>query len=159
MVDYQTLASEGQTAIGEGILVALQLADHQLDSSGGKHGRLMVVLTDGENNTGRDLFMAIRNAVEAGFKIHFIGVDIEKAPNASRLIAAVKATGGNYYDVRDRRQLEQVYFDINRIEKGTFLTRERGTFIPRYHPFALTTFVLLFLAMTLRTIPYFTEIS
>ncbi len=159
MVDHETLASEGQTAIGEGILVALHLADQQPRPLGGKQGRLMVVLTDGENNTGRDVFMAIEKAAEAGFKIHFIGVDIEKAPNAARLIASVKATGGNYYDVRDREQLEQAYADINRIEKGTFLTKERGAFIPRYYPFALAAFLLLALSLGLRTIPYFTEIS
>lgn len=159
MVDHHTLASEGQTAIGEGILVALQLARNQPRELGGKQGRLMVVLTDGENNTGRDVFAAIQHAAEAGFKIHFIGVDIEKAPNAARLIETVKSTGGNYYDVRDQTQLEQAYLQINRIEKGAFLTKERGTFIPQYYPFALASFVLLFLGLSIRTIPYFTEIS
>ena len=159
MVDHDTLASEGQTAIGEGILVALQLARNQPRVLEGRQGRLMVVLTDGENNTGRDVFMAIQRAAETGFKIHFIGVDIEKAPNASRLIETVKSTGGNYYDVRDHQQLEQAYLQIDRIEKGAFLTTERGTFIPRYYPFALAAFILLLLGLSMRTIPYFTEIS
>jgi Ca-activated chloride channel family protein len=159
MVDNRTLASEGQTAIGEGILTALHLAAQQPRDQGQSKGRLMVVLTDGENNTGRDLHMAIQKATEAGFRIHFIGVEVDKAPGAARLIAAVGASGGNYYDVRDAGQLEQAYLDINRLEKGTFFTRERLTHLPHFYPFALTAFALLAAGIAVRAIPYFIEIS
>jgi len=159
MVDHRTLASEGQTAIGEGILTALHLAAQQPRDQGESKGRLMVVLTDGENNTGRDVTMAIQKANEAGFKIHFIGVEVEKAPNAARLIAAVGTTGGNYYDVRDAGQLEQAYLDINRLEKGTFFTKERLTHLPYFYPFALASLVLLAASIGIRAIPYFIEIS
>jgi len=159
MVDNRTLASEGQTAIGEGILTALHLAAQQPRDRGESKGRLMVVLTDGENNTGRDVYTAIQKANEAGFKIHFIGVEVEKAPNAARLIAAVGATGGNYYDVRDAGQLEQAYLDINRLEKGTFFTKERLAHLPHFYPFALASLALLAASIGIRAIPYFIEIS
>lgn len=159
MVDHKTLAGEGQTAIGEGILTALELARQQTRGRNGSKGKLMVVLTDGENNTGRDVYMAIQKATEAGFKIHFIGVEVEKAPNALRLIAAVRATGGNYYDVRDGQQLEQAYLDINRLEKTTFLTKQQVTQVPRFYPFALTSLLFLTTSISIRAIPYFIEIS
>ena len=159
MVDGKTLASEGQTAIGEGILTALQLAAQQTRSRGESKGRLMIVLTDGENNTGRDVYMAIRKASEAGFRIHFIGVDLEKARDAPQLIAAVQATGGNYYDVRNGQELQKAYVDIDRLERGTFFTKERMAHVPNFYPFALAAVLLLSASIALRAIPYFIEIS
>lgn len=159
MVDNKTLASEGQTAIGEGILSALHLAEQRIRGSHRSKGKLMIVLTDGENNTGRDVYMAIRKASEAGFKIHFIGVEVERARDAPRLIHAVRASGGNYYDVRDAQQLEKAYIDISRLEKGTFLTKKHLTHLPHFYPFALISFSLLAASLALRSIPYFIEIS
>jgi len=71
----------------------------------------------------------------------------------------VGTTGGNYYDVRDAGQLEQAYLDINRLEKGTFFTKERLTHLPYFYPFALASLVLLAASIGIRAIPYFIEIS
>lgn len=159
MVDSKTLAGEGQTAIGEGILTALHLAAQQAHGRSEQKGRLMVVLTDGENNTGRDVYMAIGEASNAGFKIHFIGVEVDKATDAPRLIAAVRGTGGNYYDVRDAQQLERAYLDINRLEKGAFLTKRHLTHQPYFYPFALASLLSLAASVALRAMPTFMEIS
>ncbi|MGH7831520.1 MAG: vWA domain-containing protein [Candidatus Binatia bacterium] len=160
MVDSKTLASEGQTAIGEGILTSLDLAARQSRGRrGSEKGKVMVVLTDGENNTGRDVYEAVARAGRERFKIHFIGVEVEKARDAPRLIAAVESTGGKYYDVRDARQLNQAYIDINHMEKGTFLVKALGKQVPWFYPFALASLLLLAASMALRAIPYFTEIS
>jgi Ca-activated chloride channel family protein len=160
MVDNKTLASEGQTAIGEGILTSLDLSAKQPRAGGGgAKGKVMVVLTDGENNTGRDVYQAIARAGEDRFKIHFIGVEVEKARDAPRLIAAVEATGGKYYDVRDSEQLENAYLDINKTEKGTFLVKTMDKQIPWFYPFALASVVSLGLSLALRAIPYFIEVS
>jgi Ca-activated chloride channel family protein len=160
MVDNKTLANEGQTAIGEGILTSLDLAARQeRDAKGTGKGKVMIVLTDGENNTGRDVYQAIARAKENRFKIHFIGVEVEKARDAARLIAAVESTGGNYYDVRDSKQLEEAYADINRTEKGTFLVKSFGKQVPWFYPFALSSLCVLALSMALRAIPYFVEVT
>lgn len=160
MIDNKTLANEGQTAIGEGIITALDLAAKQgRDPRGGEKGRVMIVLTDGENNTGRDLYQAIARAKEEKFKIHFIGVEVEKVRDAPRLIAAVEATGGHYFDVRDAKQLEEAYANINRTEKGTFLVKSLGNRVPWFYPFALVSFCVLALSMALRAIPYFVEVT
>lgn len=159
MVDSKTLASEGQTAIGEGILTALHLSEQQKQGSGKSSSRVMIVLTDGENNTGRDVYGAIQKAAHEGFRIYFIGVKIERAAETPRLIAAVQAAGGNYYDVRDAEQLGKAYAEINRLEKGTFLTKAQVAHVPRYHPFALASLALLTASVGLRAIPYFIEVS
>ena len=160
LVDNKMLANEGQTAIGEGILTSLDLAAKQgRDAKGADKGRVMIVLTDGENNTGRDVYQAIARAKDDKFKIHFIGVEVEKARDAPRLIAAVEATGGNYFDVRDAKQLEEAYANINRTEKGTFLVKSLGKQVPWFYPFALASLCVLALSVAIRAIPYFVEVS
>ena len=160
LLDNNTLANEGQTAIGEGILTALDLAAKQgRDPRGTDKGRVMIVLTDGENNTGRDVYEAIARAKENKFKIHFIGVEVEKVRDAARLIAAVEGTGGHYYDVRDAKQLEDAYANINRTEKGIFLVKSMGKQVPWFYPFALASLGLLAFSMALRAIPYFVEVT
>ena len=159
MVDAKTLSSEGQTAIGEGILTALNLAEEQKQESGKSLSKVMIVLTDGENNTGRDVYAAIEKAAQMRFKIYFIGVEVKRAAETPRLIAAVRAAGGNYYDVRDADQLGKAYAEINRLEKGTYLTKAQVAHVPRYHPFALASLALLAASIGLRAIPYFIEVS
>jgi Ca-activated chloride channel family protein len=159
MVDHKTLASEGQTAIGEGIFTALQLADQQSRGRIKNTGRIMVVLTDGENNTGRDVYLAIQKAVEAGFRIYFIGVEIRKTPESLRLVSALNAVGASYYDVRDSEQIGKAYSEINRLEKGTFLTEQEVDHLPYYYPFALASVLLLAAGAALRAFPYFMEIT
>ncbi|HXV82925.1 MAG TPA: VWA domain-containing protein [Candidatus Binatia bacterium] len=159
MVDNKTLSSEGQTAIGEGILTAINLAAQQKQGSSKSLSHVMIVLTDGENNTGRDVYAAIEKASQTGFKIYFIGVEVKRAAETPRLIAAVRGAGGNYYDVRDAEQLGKAYAEINRLEKGTYLTRAQVAHVPRYHPFALASLALLAASVGLRAIPYFIEVS
>jgi Ca-activated chloride channel family protein len=159
MVDNKTLASEGQTAIGEGILTAINLAEQQKQGSGRSLSKVMIVLTDGENNTGRDVYAAIQKAGQMGFKIYFIGVEVRRAAETPRLIAAVRAAGGNYYDVRDAEQLGKAYVEIDRLEKGTYLTKAQVAHVPRYHPFALASLALLAVSIGLQAIPYFIEVS
>lgn len=159
MVDRNTLAGEGQTAIGEGILSALGLVSQQNHENNESRDNLMVVFTDGENNTGRDVYAAIQQARDRHFRIHFMGIEVEKAIGGSRLIEAVRATGGSYYDVRNGEQLEKANQDINRLESGTFLAKKQVAYVPRFYPFALASFLLLSASIALRAVPYFIEIS
>jgi len=160
MVEVSTLAGEGQTAIGEGVLTAMGQAGAQARAGGdGRKGKVIVVLTDGENNTGRDVVGALHAAAEAGFRVHFIGVDLERPKDAPRVMAAVQATGGRYYDVRREADLLAAYFDIDHMEKARFVSTTRVTNLPQYAPFALAALGLLAAATALRTRRRFTEIS
>lgn len=159
MVDRSTLAGEGQTGIGEGIFTALQLAGQKDHQKNGNKSGVVVVFTDGENNVGKDPFSAMQEAGARGFKVYFMGIELERNLDAPRIINAVQATGGNHYDVRDSEQIKRAYLDIDRLEKGTFLTTRHVAYAPRYHPFALAAILLLSAGLALRALPYFTEIS
>ena len=160
MVDNKTLAGEGQTAIGEGIFTSVDLAFKQArEGRGATKGKVMVLLTDGENNTGRDIYEAITRAKAENFKIHFIGVELDRVRDAARLVAAVESTGGKYYDVRDVKQLEEAYADINSTERGSFLVKIIDKQAPWFYPFALASLGFLTASVALRGIPYFVEVS
>jgi Ca-activated chloride channel family protein len=162
MVDMRTLAGEGQTAIGEGIWTAMGQVQGQAQSRDGareRKGKVIIVLTDGENNTGRDVIQALGAAGDAGFRVHFIGVEVDKAKNAPKVIAAVRATGGKYYDVRKESELLQAYFDIDRMEKTRVVSTTQVKNVPHFTPFVLAAFLLLCVSMLLRSRAYFTEFS
>jgi Ca-activated chloride channel family protein len=160
MVETATLAGEGQTAIGEGVYTAMGQSHSQArEGARGGKGKVIVVLTDGENNAGRDVVEALKAAGAAGFRVHFIGVEVERAKNARQIIAAVQATGGKYYDVSKEEQLLKAYFDIDRQEKARFVSTTEVKNVPSYAPFALATFVLLFAAQLLRSQRFFTEVA
>lgn len=159
LIDTATLASEGQTAIGEGVWTAMVHARSQSPASAGGKGKVIIVLTDGENNAGRDPVEAIRVAGAAGFRVHFIGVEIEQAKNAQQIIESVARTGGNYYDVNKEVELQQAYADIDKQEKARFITNTEMRNVPNHAPFVLAAFVLLVTAQLLRTLRYFTEVS
>jgi len=160
LVETTTLAGEGQTAIGEGIATAQELVQTNAPArASARKGKVIVVLTDGENNTGRDVYAALAAAARAGFRVHFIGVEVDKVKDAPRLIAAVRATGGKYYDVRKESELLDAYLDIDRMEKTRFVSTRQVTNVPYYTPFALAAACLLLVSLLLRTRAYFTEIT
>ena len=64
MIDDQILRGEGMTAIGDGVTMATQLLARQ--SAGEGDHKLIVVFTDGENNTGRDPLSALAEADARG---------------------------------------------------------------------------------------------
>jgi Ca-activated chloride channel family protein len=159
MIDTATLASEGTTAIGEGVWTAMVHARSQSPASAGGKGKVIILLTDGQNTAGRDPVEAIRVAGAAGFRVHFIGVELEQAEHSQSIIESVARTGGKYYDVDKETELQQAYADIDRQEKARFITNTEVRNVPNYAPFVIAAFVLLLCAQLLRTLRYFTEVS
>ncbi len=88
------------TAIGEGLS---QASDMLLRESveGERSGNVIVLLTDGESNTGRPVEFALKTVKECNFRTYFIGVEVETKATvqnqgfleAPKLLSGVKATG------------------------------------------------------------------
>lgn len=159
MTGSHTLVNEGYTAIGEGLGIANRFfAQQKADSNQRAKGRVIVLLTDGENNMGRDPMIEIERAKLEGTRIYVIGVAL--LPGASQQIAeAVPDTGGKYYDVRNVNHLEQALADINAVEKGTFYTQSLTANRPAYFIFVLLSLACLALRVALHALPHFVEIS
>lgn len=125
---------EDGTAIGSGITTGL----NRLRASDAK-SKVLILLTDGVNNSGRITPTAAAEAAKAlGIKIYTIGVGIRgeapypmQTPLGQRLIMVkteidedslrkvASTTGGQYFRATDTASLENIYRSIDRMEKTT----------------------------------------
>jgi Ca-activated chloride channel family protein len=166
LINDRTLSDEGMTAIGEGLLQARDMLLRET-AVGDRRGNVVVLLTDGENNTGRPVDFALKALQDDGIRTYFIGVEVEMNTtvqnqgfnDAPKLVKGVQATGGRYFDARDATQLNQAYREINSLEKGRFTTKEQLRDVPAFTLFGLAAFIGLGAGLFLRTVPMFRELS
>ncbi len=116
----------GKTAIGDALGVAIK---HLLDA-GRNEDRVVVLLTDGENNAGRlSPEKATELAAQSGVRVHTIGFSGEKtvrlgpfvqtrpSPIDSRSLERIAAaTGGRFFAAQSVAELEQIYALMDEIE-------------------------------------------
>ncbi len=133
----------GQLEDGTAIGTAIATAANRLRDAPGR-SRVMILLTDGENNRGSiDPRTAAKAAAVFGVKIYTIGVGTEgMAPvpvgrglfglryenrivriDEPLLSDIAKTTGGRYYRARDAAALERIYQEINQLEREPVRTR------------------------------------
>jgi len=137
-VDVTSVNQDG-TAIGMGISVALnRLKKSEAES------KVVVLVTDGVNNAGSiDPLTAARLASEMGVRIYTIGVGTDETImpvyimgqkryqryagglDEELLREIAETTGGKYYRARDPKALDNIFKEINRLEKTSF---ERDNF-------------------------------
>ncbi|OGU08850.1 MAG: hypothetical protein A2W29_11875 [Gemmatimonadetes bacterium RBG_16_66_8] len=161
MIDVQTLAGEGYTAIGEGVAAATALLDFQ-GVTRGREG-MVLVFSDGENNFGRDPVEAVRQMHEAGHRGYFIGVDlpeyVARQAEARRLVEAFTASGGRHYEATSGTQVELAYQDVSALETGLLRLRTRTESRPVYGELATVCLVLLGASLALQAIPAFVSLN
>jgi Ca-activated chloride channel homolog len=133
----------GQLEDGTAIGTAIATAANRLRDAPGR-SRVMIVLTDGENNRGSiDPRTAAKAAGVFGIKIYSIGVGTEgmaPVPVGRGLFGLryenrpvrideplmndiAKSTGGRYFRARDAAALQRIYEEINRLEREPVRTR------------------------------------
>jgi Ca-activated chloride channel homolog len=120
---------QDSTAIGESIVVGLRAMEQAPKSEADQDGLppgAIVLLTDGQNTTGRPAEQGAQEAADAKVRVYTIGygtengyVDIdgtrEPAPvNNDQLASVAKATGAEHFRAGSPDQLKQVYSDIGR---------------------------------------------
>ena len=159
MTGTQTLVNEGYTAIGEGLATANRFFEQQKETAGQQiRGQVVVLFTDGENNSGREPYIELERARKNGVRVYMIGVELQS--NASEQLAfAVPMTGGKYYNVRRTTDLEQALTDINEVERGVFYTLSVTRNEPAYFIFVTLSLICLALRIVLQAVPQFVEIS
>lgn len=127
----------GQLEDGTAIGTAIATAANRLRDAPG-HSRVMILLTDGENNRGSiDPRTAAKAAAAFGIKIYTIGVGTEgMAPvpvgrglfglryenrpvriDEGLLTDVANSTGGRYFRARDAAALQRIYEQIDQLEK------------------------------------------
>lgn len=126
--------NEDGTAIGMAISVGLNRLKKSDAAS-----RIMVLVTDGDNNAGAiNPATASELARDMGVKIYTIGVGTDETIipvqvfgqiryqraegglNEELLQQIAQTTGGQYYRAKDAEALNQIFDNINRLEKSEF---------------------------------------
>ena len=159
MTGTQTLANEGYTAIGEGLAAANRFFEQQKEAARQQiKGQVVVLFTDGENNSGREPYLELERARKNGVRVYMIGVDLQ-SNSSEQLAFAIPTTGGKYYNVRRTTDLEQALTDINDVEKGVFYTLSLTRNEPAYFIFVALALICLALRVALHAFPQLVEIS
>ncbi|MDR0972828.1 MAG: VWA domain-containing protein [Prevotellaceae bacterium] len=161
----QTGLIEDGTAIGMGIANAVtRLKDSQAKS------KVVILLTDGTNNSG-DIspLTAAEIAKSFDIRVYTIGVGTNgTAPypyptamgiqyvnvpveiDEKMLTEIASTTGGEYYRATSNSKLEEVYMQIDRLEKTRLNVKEYSKRSEEYLPYALIGLLALLLELLLR---------
>ena len=165
-ISFDGISDDG-TAIGMGLATSVnRLKDSKAKS------KVIILLTDGVNNSGFiDPSTAADLASTYGIKTYTIGLGtngnarapVALNPNGSFRFGITKVeidedllnevadkTGGKYFRATDNRKLEEIYEEINKLEKTEVEEIKYSDIDEKYRPFALLAFVLISLELFLK---------
>jgi Ca-activated chloride channel family protein len=166
--DIKTGMVQDGTAIGLGLATgANRLVESKAIS------KVIILLTDGENNGGAIApLTASEIASSIGIRVYTIGIGTKgmaptpvardergyiyqqrKVSIDEDLLKEIAAnTGGKYFRATDNRSLEEIYEEIDRMEKSKIEVKEYRKKTERFLPFALLAAALLLSELLLRNI-------
>jgi Ca-activated chloride channel family protein len=146
------------TAIGDAVAVAAK----RLKAVPNSKSRIMILLTDGDNNLGKvDPLPAAQLASALGVKIYAVGIGIEQPCNMPAFDPATgqfrldangnviptlllqpanyavlgkmaDLSGGRFYRATNQRELQNIYHQIDRLEKSEVKLRRFTTYQPQF---------------------------
>jgi Ca-activated chloride channel family protein len=165
-IEYNNMLENG-TAIGMGLATAVnRLKDSKAES------KVIILLTDGMNNAGFiDPKIASELAVEFGIKVYTIGVGsngtalspVAILPNGNFQYGRVpveidealleeisETTGGKYFRATDNKSLEEIYDEIDELEKTEIEEFRFYNYEEKFRPLILLAGFLLLIEVLLR---------
>ncbi len=166
LAQVETGAIEDGTAIGSGLATALNRLRESDAAS-----KVVILLTDGVNNTGRIApLTSAEIAKTLDIKVYTIGVGSQgEAPYPARdawgntvmvrmpveideqiLSDIASQTGGQYFRATDRRSLEAIYAEIDRLETSEIETSEFTRHTELFGPWVLGALLALVLAFLIK---------
>lgn len=164
------IASRGIIADGTAIGMGLANAVSRLKDSKAK-SKVIILLTDGSNNMGDISPMtSAQIAKKFGIRVYTIGVGTNKvAPypmpvaggiqyikipveiDFNTLTDIASTTDGNSYRATNNRELQQIYNDIDKLEKTKMNVKKFSKRYEAFQPFAFALFIVLLSDILLRT--------
>ena len=156
---------EDGTAIGMGLANAVsRLKDSKAKS------KVVILLTDGSNNRGDISPMtAAEIAKSLGIRVYTIGVGTNKVAPYPMVVAGgvqyvnipveidsktlseiAAATDGDFYRATNNRELQNIYKEIDKLEKSKLSVKTYSKKYDAYQPFAMVAILLLLLEILLR---------
>lgn len=158
-IKVDDITSNNRTAIGMGVGVAI----NRLKESESK-SKVIILMTDGENNYGElSPIDATKLAKEIGIKIYTIGIGayernvpsffgvMRKVKNneldENLLTQMAKETNGKYFRASDEKSFEEIFSEINKLEKTEI---EKQDFVQKeelYMNFVKTSLIFLVIGL------------
>ncbi len=169
------IISELGTAIGDAVAIGAK----RLKAVPNSKSRIMILLTDGDNNMGKlDPLPAAQLAAALGVKIYDIGIGIEapcnmpafdpatgifkldangnviptlllQPANYTVLGKMADLSGGKFYRATNQRELQSIYNQIDRLEKSEVKLRRFATYEPLFEWPLLAALILLAIELAL----------
>ncbi len=165
-ITYNTTI-EGGTAIGSGLATAVNRLKESVAKS-----KVIILLTDGVNNTGFiDPKIASELAVEFGIKVYTIGLgtngtamspigirpdggfqygNVAVEIDEALLKQIAKTTGGQYFRATSNTKLEEIYEEINKLERTDIEEFRYQNYDELFRPLAILVLLLLGIDLALR---------
>lgn len=165
-VGYDNRINDG-TAIGSGLATAV----NRLKESKAK-SKVIILLTDGVNNSGSiDPKLASELALQFGIKTYTIGLgtngmaitpvaidgrgkfvfDRKKVKIDEALLKEIaKKTGGKYFRATNNKKLQEIYAEINKLEKTEIEEFRYYNYDEKFRPFVLLALALFMFELLLR---------
>ena len=162
---------EDGTAIG----TALATAAYRLKDSHAK-SKVIILITDGANNRGEIApLTAAQAAAKLGIKIYTIGVGregqvpypfdvvnpftgqketqvqmIQSDLDEQTLVNIASASKGQFFRATDAKKLDDIYDQIDKLEKSEIKTKTYTTYTERFFPWLLAGFILVMVELVLQ---------
>jgi Ca-activated chloride channel homolog len=164
-IKYNTIITGG-TAIGMGLATAV----NRIKESKAK-SKIIILLTDGVNNSGFiDPQTASELAIEYGIKTYTIGLGsngmalspvainngvfkysrIQVEIDEELLKEIANATGGKYFRATNNKKLEEIYDEIDKLEKTEIEEFKYYNYEEKFRPIVLLALALLVIEFLLR---------
>jgi Ca-activated chloride channel homolog len=164
--DLKSGLIEDGTAIGNGLATGVsRLKDSEAVS------RVVILLTDGENNRGEVApLTAAEIAKTFGIRVYTVGVgsigtapypvqtpfgielrDMEVKIDEGLLTEIANITGGQYFRATSNKKLEEIYKEIDALEKSKIDVQQFNRKSEEFMPFAILGALFLIAAILLRT--------
>ena len=165
MKEVQTDLLEAGTAIGNGLATAVARM-----SGSDAPSRVIILLTDGVNNRGEVApLTAAQIAKTYGIRVYTIGVGangmapypvvtpwgieerkIQVEIDEALLKSIAETTGGRYFRATDNTKLQEIYAEINRMEKSKTSIDSFPVYKELFSPFAIAALLCLLAELLVR---------
>ncbi len=163
------IASRGLIADGTAVGMGLANAVTRLKDSKAK-SKVVILLTDGSNNAGEiSPLTAAEIAKSLGIRVYTIGVGTNKvAPYPMPVAGGVQyvnipveidthtlseiasKTDGHFYRATNNKELNQIYHDIDQLERSKLNVKKFSKRYEAFQPFAIAALIALLLEVLLR---------
>lgn len=163
---HDGIIQNNSTAVGDGLALGVKQLSEKEDEVDVAQSRVVVLLTDGESNSGKlSPLQAAEIAKSLGVRVYTIGMGggtagpggTFRAPrsggyNEESLRQIADMTGGLFFSANNEKKLEQIYREIDQLERSRIETNQTTDYNEQFMLFWFPALALLGLEFLLKAL-------